>query len=83
MLRDLSNILNCPNIYQPLKRQTKIAALFFYFYLSKEIRLDVSCESSALKYQVLFSLKNNEKVFMNVVCCSPGPGCSKKNDVVS
>ena len=37
--------------------------------------LDVSCESSAkqrihMKYQVLFSLKNNEKVFMNVVCCS-------------
>ena len=33
-----------------LKPQTKIAAdntLFFYFYLSKEIRLDVSCESSA------------------------------------
>ena len=39
------------------------------------MRLDVSCESSArqrihVKYQVLFSLKNNEKVFMNVVCCS-------------
>ena len=35
---------------KPLKRQTKIAAddtLFFYFYLSKEIRLDISCESSA------------------------------------
>ena len=55
----------------PLMRQTKIAAddtLFFYFYISKEIRLDVSCESSALhrihmKYKVLFSLKNNEKVF--------------------
>ena len=34
---------------QPLKRQAKIAAddtLFFYFYLSEEIRLDVSCESS-------------------------------------
>ena len=59
-------------------RQTKIAAddtLFFYFYLSTEIRLDVSCESSAqqrisMKYQVLFSLKNNEKVYINVVCCS-------------
>ena len=55
--------------YKPLKRHIKIAAddtLFFYFYLSKEIRLDVSCESPALqrihmKYQVLFSLKNNEK----------------------
>ena len=22
-----------------------------------------------MKYKVLFSLKNNEKVFMNVVCC--------------
>ena len=22
-----------------------------------------------MKYQVLFSLKNNGKVFMNVVCC--------------
>ena len=57
----------------PSKRQTKIAAddtLFFYFYLSNEIRLDVSRESSAMKYQVLFSLKNNEKVFINVACCS-------------
>ena len=63
---------------EPLKRQTKMAAddiLIFYFYLSKKIRLDVSSESSALqrihlKLQVLFSLKNNEKIFMNVVCCS-------------
>ena len=23
-----------------------------------------------MKYQVLFSLKNNEEVFINVVCCS-------------
>ena len=23
-----------------------------------------------MKYQVLFSLKNNEKIFMDVVCCS-------------
>ena len=23
-----------------------------------------------MKYQILFSLKDNEKVFMNVVCCS-------------
>ena len=23
-----------------------------------------------MKYQVLFSLKDNEKVFINVVCCS-------------
>ena len=57
--------------------QTKIAAddiLIFYFYLSKKIRLDFSCESSAqqrifLKHQVLFSLKNNENIFMGVVCC--------------
>ena len=47
----------------------------FYFYLYKEIRLDVSLESSArqrihMKFQVLFSLKNNEKVSINVVCCS-------------
>ena len=33
-----------------LKRQTKIAAddiLIFFFYLSKKIRLNISCESSA------------------------------------
>ena len=47
----------------------------FYFYLLKKIWLDVLCESSALqrihmKYQVLFSLKNDEEIFMNVVCCS-------------
>ena len=23
-----------------------------------------------MEYQVLFSLKNNEKVFINVICCS-------------
>ena len=63
---------------KPLKCQTKIAAddiLIFYFYLLKKLRLDFSCESSAkqrihMKYQVLFSLKQNEKVFMNVVCYS-------------
>ena len=27
-----------------------------------------------MKYQVLFSLKNNEKVFINVVCCSRDGG---------
>ena len=48
---------------------------FFSFIFSKKIRLDFSCDSSAeqrihLKHQVLFSLKNNEKIFMNVVCCS-------------
>ena len=49
--------------------------MWILFYLSKKIRLDFSCESSAyqrihLKDQVLFSLKNNEKIFMNVVCRS-------------
>ena len=37
-----------------------------YKILLKKIRLDVSCESSVnphMKYQVLFSLQNNEKVF--------------------
>ena len=37
---------------------------FFYFYLSKKIRLDVSCESHVMihmKYQVLFYQKSNEK----------------------
>ena len=48
--------------------------LIFYFYLSKKVRLDLSCESSAqqrihLKHQVLFSLKNNETIFMHVICC--------------
>ena len=65
-------------VFKPLKRQTKIVAdntLFFLLLSFKEIRLDISCESSArqrihMKYQVLFSLKNNEKVFINVVCCS-------------
>ena len=66
---------------QPLSLEApiKIAAddtiIIFYFYLSKKIRLDVSCESSAvqriqMKYQVLFSLKNNEEIFLNVVCCN-------------
>ena len=46
-----------------------------YLYLSMKIRLDFSCESSAkqrihLKHQVLFFLKNNEIICMNVVCCS-------------
>ena len=61
-----------------LKCHTKITAdnsLIFYFYLLKKIRLDLLGESSAkqrihMKYQVFFALKNNEKIFMNVVCCS-------------
>ena len=53
----------------PLQWQTKIAddnILIFYYYLLKKIRLDFFL----LKHQVLFSLKNNEKIFMTVVCCS-------------
>ena len=63
---------------KPLKHQAKLqqtTLLCFYFYRLKKIRLDVSCESSSMQrihmiYQVLFSLKINEKVFINVVCCS-------------
>ena len=50
--------------------------LFIYdlfFLSSKKIMLDVSWAKhrNGMKYQVLFSLlKNTEKVFMNVVCCS-------------
>ena len=32
-----------------------------------------------MKYQVLFSLKNNEKVFINVVCCSRDCALRVKN----
>ena len=60
-----------------LKAPSKIAAddtYYFYFYLSKKIRLDVPCESSAkqrihMKYQALFYQKKNEKIFKTVVCC--------------
>ena len=44
------SILMMLKILIPLKRQIKIASddiLIFYFYLSKMIRLDFSCESSA------------------------------------
>ena len=55
--------------FQPLKRQTKIAAddiIIFYFYFLKKIRLDFSCESSArqrihMKYQVLFFSEKQRK----------------------
>ena len=55
------------NIKEPCKLQQTILQ-FFYLYLWKNISLDLSCESSAqqrihMKYQVLFSLKNNEKKF--------------------
>ena len=50
----------------PYKNCRRRHLIFFYFYLSKKIRLDVSCESSArqrihMKYQVLFSLKTMNK----------------------
>ena len=40
------------------------ALKFFFFYFSEKLRLNISCESSArqmihMKYQILFSLKNN------------------------
>ena len=31
-----------------------------------------------MNYQVSFSLKNNEKIFMNVVCCSRGRSLKDK-----
>ena len=46
------------------------------------------CESSAkkrihLKHQVLFPLKNNEEMFMNVVCCSRAVKSSLKREEYS
>ena len=51
------------------------STLIFLLSSFEENKLDVFCESSALqrihmKYQVLFSLKNNAEIFMNVICCS-------------
>ena len=68
-------------LFLTLKVLNKNCILIFYFYLLKKIRLDFSCESSTLqrilfrqrihlKHQVLLFLKNNETIFMNVVCCS-------------
>ena len=62
----------------PLKRQIKIAAdgiLIFYFYLSKKIWPDFSCEScltedSLETSSLIFLGKNNEKIFMNALCYS-------------
>ena len=61
--------------YLTLKAASNIAAdntYHFYFYLSKKIRLDVTCESFAkhIKYQALFHQKNHEKIFKTVVCCN-------------
>ena len=54
------------------KKLQRTTLKFFYFYILKKIRFDVLSEFSAMqvKYQVLFSLKNNEEIFMNVICCS-------------
>ena len=52
-------------ISQPLKGRTKTAAddiSIFYFNLLKETGL----QRIHLKHQVLFSLKNNEKIFMRM-----------------
>ena len=46
----ISDSMATVEAYKPLKRHIKIPAddtLFFFFYLSKEIRLDVSYESPA------------------------------------
>ena len=47
---------------------------FIFFILSLEENkascLSESMQRIHMKYQVLFSLKNNEEIFMNVVCCS-------------
>ena len=50
---------------------------YFVMFFSENIRLDVSCESSAkqrihMKHQALFSLKDRSEKFNNksVVCCN-------------
>ena len=71
-------IFLCRSIDYIIIRQTKIAAddiLIFYFYLSKKVRLDFSgelclAEDSLETSSLIFSLKNNENIFMNDVCCS-------------
>ena len=64
------NLDSHKHILLTLKAPSKIAAddtfIIFYFYLSKKIRLDVSCESSAkqvihIKYQSLFYQKKKKK----------------------
>ena len=66
----------CEGQLLTLKVPSKIAADNTFILLSfEEIRLDVSCDSSArqrihMKYQVLFYQKNNEKIFKTVICCS-------------
>ena len=50
----LENVASKLTLKAPVKNCSR--SLFFFFTFSKEIRL--------------FSLKNNEKIFINVVCCS-------------
>ena len=55
----------CLTLKAPNKNCNRRHLIFFYFYLSKKIRLDVSWESSAqprihIKYQILYSLKKKE-----------------------
>ena len=61
---------NPENAKQKLQQTTSF--FNFYFYLPKKIRLDFFHLNPLLhlKHQVLVSLKNNEKLFMNAVCCS-------------
>ena len=63
--------LSCPEMPEtalkvPNKNCSRRHFFFIYFSLSKEIRLDFHVNH--MKYQALFSLKNNEKAFINVVC---------------
>ena len=63
-------ILDCLTLKVPNKNCSRQHFNFLLLSL-EENEADFSCEQRIhLKYQVLFSLKNNEKIFMNVVCCS-------------
>ena len=50
--------------------------IYYYLIFSEKIRLGIICESSAaqhmihMKYQALFSLKNNKKKNQNINYCS-------------
>ena len=72
-----------------LQVPSKIAAdntLFYYYFFIiiiilllsfEENTSESSAEQDSHEISCLFSLKNNEKLFKTVVCCSPGTGCSK------
>ena len=61
---------NALTLKAPNKNCSRQHFNFFTFVFRKKIRLDFSCERIHLKHQVLFSLKNNEQIYMNVCCCS-------------